>query len=108
MKRGEIYLVSLDPAEGREQRGTRPVLVVSPEPFNKISRAPVVLPITNGGAFARRIRFAVPISGIGTTGVVRCDQPRTIDLDSRGARKVDTLPAAILAEVLAKVAPIFS
>jgi mRNA interferase ChpB len=108
VKRGEIYLVSLDPAEGREQRGTRPVLVVSPEPFNKISRAPVVLPITNGGAFARRIRFAVPISGIGTTGVVRCDQPRTIDLDSRGARKVDTLPAAILAEVLAKVAPIFS
>ena len=108
MKRGEIYLVSLDPAEGREQRGTRPVLVVSPEPFNKITRAPVVLPITNGGAFARRIRFAVPISGIGTTGVVRCDQPRTIDLESRGARKVDTLPAAILAEVLAKVAPIFS
>ncbi len=108
MKRGEIYLVSLDPGEGREQRGTRPVLVVSPEAFNKLTRAPVVLPITNGGAFARRIRFAVPISGIGTTGVVRCDQPRTIDFESRGARKVDALPATILAEVLAKVAPIFS
>jgi mRNA interferase ChpB len=39
---------------------------------------------------------------------VRCDQPRTIDFESRGARKVDVLPATILAEVLAKVAPIFS
>ncbi len=108
MKRGDIYLVSLDPAFGREQRGTRPVLVISPEPFNKLTRAPVVLPITNGGGFVKRIRFAVAISGIGSTGVVRCDQPRTIDLESRGARKVDTLPDGILAEVLARVAPIFA
>ena len=108
MKRGEIYLVSLDPALGREQRGTRPVLVISPASFNQLTKAPVVLPITNGGAFVKRIRFAVPISGIGTTAVVRCDQPRTIDLESRGARKVDTLPDAILAEVLARVAPIFA
>jgi len=89
-------------------RGTRPVLVISPAAFNKLTRAPVVLPITNGGTFAKRIRFAVPISGIGTTGVVRCDQPRTIDLESRGARKADTLPNEILAEVLARVAPIFA
>jgi len=108
VNRGDIYLVSLDPAHGREQRGTRPVLVISPASFNKLTRAPVVLPITNGGAFAKRIRFAVPISGIGTTGVVRCDQPRTIDLESRGARKVDTLPNEILAEVLARVASIFA
>jgi mRNA interferase ChpB len=68
----------------------------------------VVLPITNGSTFVKRIRFAVPISGIGTTGVVRCDQPQTIGLESRGARKVDTLPDEILAEVLARVAPIFA
>jgi mRNA interferase ChpB len=108
VKRGEIYLVSLDPGEGREQRGTRPVLVISPAAFNQMTKAPVVLPITNGGAFAKRIRFAVPISGIGTAGVVRCDQPRTIDLESRRARKVDTLPDIILVEVMARVATIFS
>ena len=38
---------------------------------------------------------------------VRCDQPRVIDLNARNGRKVDTLPAEILDEVLAKVALIF-
>ena len=106
MKRRHIYLVSLDPTEGHEQRGTRPV-VVSPTDFNKATKLPVIVPITNGGDFARRIKFAVPISGIRTTGVVRCDQPRVLDLSARTARKVDTLPTPILDEVLAKVATLF-
>ena len=76
MKRGDIYLVTLDPTEGREQQGYRPVVVVSPDAFNQATNLPVVLPITTGGAFAQRIGFAVPISGIKTTGVVLCDQPR--------------------------------
>ena len=107
MKRGDIYLVSLDPTEGREQRGSRPVLVVSPTEFNEATNLPVVCPITSGGDFARRIGFAVPVTGIKTTGVVRCDQPRVLDLGARNARKVDTLPASIMEEVLAKLAPIF-
>ncbi len=107
MKRGDIYLVDLDPTQGREQRGHRLVLIVSPTAFNEATRLPVTLPITNGGQFARRIGFAVAISGIGTTGVVRCDQPRVIDMQTRNGRKVDTLPAAIMDEVLAKVRPIF-
>ena len=107
MKRGDIYLVSLDPTEGREQRGHRPVLVVSPADFNEATKLPVILPITNGGESARRIGFAVPISGIKTTGVVRCDQPRVLDLLTRNGRRVDTLPPAIMEEVLAKVVPIF-
>src|SRR5487761_1841516 len=104
MNRGDIYLVSLDPTEGREQRGSRPVLVISPGEFNEATKLPVILPITNGGDFARRVGFAVPISGIKTTGVVRCDQPRVLDLTSRNGRKVDTLPSAILDEVLATAA----
>jgi mRNA interferase ChpB len=107
MKRGDIYLVSLDPSQGREQRGSRPVLIVSPSEFNSATQLPIVCPITSGGDFARRIGFAVPISGIKTTGVVRCEQPRVLDLSSRNARKVDTLPDAIMEEVLAKLAPIF-
>jgi mRNA interferase ChpB len=106
VNRGDIYLVSLDPTRGREQQGFRPVLVVSPAAFNAATRLPVVLPITGGG-FARRLGFAVPISGIKTTGVVRCDQPRVLDLDARQGRKVETLPEAILDEVMAKVATIF-
>ena len=107
MRRGDIFLVSLDPSEGREQRGSRPVLIVSPAEFNEATKLPVICPITSGGEFARRIGFAVPISGIKTTGVVRCDQPRVLDLSARSARKVDTLPPPLMEEVLAKLAPIF-
>ncbi|WP_288106981.1 type II toxin-antitoxin system PemK/MazF family toxin [Limnobacter sp.] len=107
MKRGDIFLVSLDPTEGREQQGSRPVLVVSPTEFNRVTKLPVICPITSGGEFARRIGFAVPITGIKTTGVVRCDQPRVLDFGARNARKVDTLPESIMDEVLARIAPIF-
>ncbi len=107
MKRGDIYLVSLDPTEGREQRGSRPVLIVSPEEFNAVTRLPIVCPITTGGDFARRIGFAVPITGIRTTGVIRCDQPRVLDLAARHGRKVDTLPDTIMQDVLARIATLF-
>jgi mRNA interferase ChpB len=107
MRRGDIYMVSLDPTQGREQQGSRPVLIVSPLEFNEATRLPVVCPITSGGEFARRIGFAVPITGIKITGVVRCDQPRVLDLAARHGRKVDTLPAEIMDEVLAKLLPIF-
>jgi mRNA interferase ChpB len=107
MKRGDIYLVSLDPTLGHEQQGQRPVLVVSPTKFNEATKLPVVLPITSGGDFARRIGFAVPLSGTKTTGVVRCDQPRVLDLEARGSRKVDSLPADILDEVLARAVTLF-
>jgi len=108
VKRGDIYMVALDPTEGREQRGHRPVLIVSATAFNEATNLPVILPITNGGDFARRIGFAVPLTGLRTTGVVRCDQPRVLDIAARRGRKVDELPPAILSEVLARVAPIFA
>lgn len=82
MERGEIWLVSLDPTAGHEQQGTRPVLIVTPAAFNRVTRLPVVVPVTSGGNFARTAGFAVSLDGVGirTTGVVRCDQPRTIDM----------------------------
>ena len=109
MKRGEIWLVGLDPAEGHEQKGRRPVLIVSPEAFNRVTKAPVVLPITGGGNFARTAGFAVPLTGAGTktTGVIRCDQPRALDLGARGGKKLESVPGAIMDEVLAKLATIF-
>jgi mRNA interferase ChpB len=100
-------MVSLDPAAGREQRGVRPVLIVSPAAFNAATQLPIVLPITNGGEFARRIGFAVPLSGINTSGVVRCDQPRLLDLNARHGRKLESVPAPIMEEVMARLAPIF-
>jgi mRNA interferase ChpB len=107
VKRGDIYLVSLDPTIGHEQRGQRPVLIISPTEFNEASSLPIVLPITSGGDFARRLGFAVPITGIRTTGIIRCDQPRVLDILARNGRKVDTLPAEILDEVLARTVVLF-
>jgi mRNA-degrading endonuclease toxin of MazEF toxin-antitoxin module len=108
IKRGEIWLVGLDPSEGHEQKGRRPVLIVSPEAFNQVTKVPVVLPITSGGNFARTAGFAVALTaGTKTTGVVRCDQPRALDLRARGAKKLESIAAAIMDEVLAKLAPIF-
>lgn len=89
MKRGDIYLVS-------------------PTEFNEATKLPVVLPITSGGDFARHLGFAVPLTGIKTTGVVRCDQPRVVDLAARQGRKVDAVAEATLDEVLAKDGTLFA
>lgn len=109
MKRGEIWLVGLDPSQGHEQQGRRPVLIVSPEAFNRATKVPVVVPITRGGSFARTAGFAVPLDGAGTktTGIVRCDQPRALDLGARAGKMLESVPDVIVNEVLARIAPIF-
>ena len=109
MKRGEIWLVELDPTQGHEQKGRQPVLIVSPQTFNRVTKVPIVLPITSGGNFARTAGFAVKLEGAGTktTGVVRCDQPRALDLGARNGKRLESVPDAIVDEVLAKLTPIF-
>ena len=105
MERGDIYIVSLDPVSGHEQHGERPVLIVSPGTFNRVTGVPVVLPITSGGSFARTKGFAVPLEGCGTrtTGIIRCDQPRVLDFKARNARYLEGVPYTIIDEVLAKL-----
>lgn len=110
MKRGDIYLVALDPTEGHEQQGTRPVLIVSPDKFNALTKVPIVVPITSGGNFARTAGFAVSLENAGTRtkGIIRCDQPRPLDLSARKARKLERVPTAIVDDVLAKIVTLFS
>ena len=79
------------------------MVIVSPDEFNQVTKLPVVLPITTGGNFARRLGFAVPLTGLKTTGVIRCDQPRVLDLAARQARWVDSVPDAIMDDVLARL-----
>ena len=110
MKRGDIWLVSLDPTAGHEQQGTRPVVIVSPAAFNALTGTPVVLPITTGGSFARRRGFAVSLEAAGTRtiGVIRCDQPRVLDLAARNGKRLETVPDSIMDEVLARLAAIIT
>lgn len=110
MQRGDNWIVSLDSTAGHEQRGTRPVVIVSPAAFNELTGTPIVLPITTGGKFARRRGFAVSLDNAGarTTGVIRCDQPRVLDLAARNGRHLETVPEPIMDEVLARLAAILT
>jgi mRNA interferase ChpB len=108
VKRGDIYLVSLDPTA--QQQGTRPVLVVSPDRFNRFTGVPIVVPITSGGSFARNAGFTVSLAGAGTRtgGVIRCDQPRPLDLVARSGRRLESVPQPIIDDVLAKLLTLFT
>ncbi len=80
------------------------MLVVSPRDFNRLG-TPLVCPITQGGDFARSRGFAVSLSGGGTNaqGVVLCNQPRVLDLQTRRATFVEKAPQVIIDEVIAKL-----
>ena len=108
MERGDIYLVSLDPASGRAQQGKRPVLIVSCGKFNRAMKVPIVVPITSGGGFSRAAGFAVSLTGAGTqtTGVVVCSQPRALDVAARGGVRLESVPDFIMDEVLARLAAV--
>ena len=107
MDRGDIFHVNLDPIEGREQAGARYVLVVSTKSFNALG-TPLICPITQGGNFARHAGFAVSLSGAGTMtqGVILCNQPRVLDLQTRKARFIENAPDFIMDEVLSKLSTI--
>jgi mRNA interferase ChpB len=104
-QRGDIVRVNLNPAIGREQQGEfRPPLVTSPAAFNMMGVA-LVAPITQGGDFARFAGFAVHLSGSGTEtqGVVLMNMVRTLDLEARGAKKVETVPQFVIDDALARL-----
>ena len=108
MERGDIFDVGLEPTKGREQRGRRPVLVVTTKEFNQ-HNAPIVCPITGGGESVRLKGFAVSLSGTGlkTDGVVLCNQPRTLDISARRGKRIERAPDNIVDEVLAALQDIF-
>lgn len=47
MRRGDVFLARLNPTEGSEQQGTRPVVVVSRNAINQNSPVVIVVPLTN-------------------------------------------------------------
>jgi mRNA-degrading endonuclease toxin of MazEF toxin-antitoxin module len=95
-------VADLDPIAGHEQSGRRPIIVVSPAAFNALGLA-LVAPITSGGAFARHRGFAVELKGAKTSGVILCNQMRTLDLAARKARFIERAPAPIVEDMLARV-----
>ena len=103
-KRGEIYHLDLNPVRGQEQAGKRFVYVLSPADDNLA----IVLPISTGVTLARSQGFAVTLMGAGTktSGVFICNQPRTVALRERGAKRIESVPDVVTQEVLLRIAPL--
>ncbi len=102
-KQGDVLLISLDPTLGTEIRGTRPVLVLSNQEFNRLGRA-LVAPITQG-SFERVAGWAVTLMGTGmqTQGAAVISQCRVLDWQARQAKRVEAARPEVMDEALAKL-----
>jgi mRNA interferase MazF len=98
-RKGDYIAVSFDPRSGHEQRGRRPALVVSNDPFNERTGMALVCPITNT---RRDFPFHVAVvDGGPVTGFVMVEQVKSIDFRARDAKRIGAAPAAVLDEALA-------
>jgi len=102
--RGDVVAVPLDPAIGREQRGTRPALVLTTRDFNRLGDV-LVAPITQGGDFSRHAGFAVTLTGTGceTQGAALINKIRMMDLVARRAHRIERAPQAVIDDALARL-----
>ena len=101
MKRGEIYWAELSTRSGSEQRGRRPVLVVSHDAFNQTPgwRSVIVVPISTSPAQARRGPTAIGLpagsGGLAKESVALCHQVTTLDRTKLGEPLGALLPALL-------------
>lgn len=104
MKRGEIWLVNLDPTLGSKIRKSQPCVVVSPDELNDSLRTVIVAPMTSKGFAAP---FRVPVTHAGTEGLIVLDQLRTVD-KVRLVKKLGALPGCTLTAALLSLQEIFA
>jgi len=76
IRRGDVFLVSLNPTRGGEIRKTRPCLIISPDELNAHLQTFIVAPMTSGG---HTYPFRVPCRFQSRSGHVVLDQIRTMD-----------------------------
>lgn len=89
VKRGEVWLINLDPTVGSEIKKTRPCVLVSPDELNQHLRTVIVAPMSSQGFEAP---FRPSLSFKGTAGRILLDQLRTVD-KARLIKKLGTLSA---------------
>ncbi len=96
MKRGDVWLVKLDPTVGSEIQKTRPCLVISPDELNGSLRRTIVAPLTSASHPAP---FRVPVTFRRKSGLILLDQIRTVDRQ-RLVTRLGTLDQATVKTVL--------
>jgi mRNA interferase MazF len=104
VKRGEIWLVALDPTVGSEIKKSRPCVIVSPPELNEHLRTVIVAPMTTKGFPAP---FRVPVTHAAKKGLIVLDQIRTVD-KIRLVKRVGAVNAKILSNVLTTLQEVFA
>lgn len=100
----EVWVASLDPAQGSEIQKTRPCLVVSPDEMNRHLRTVIVAPMTTAG---RRYPTRVSLRFQGKHGQVALDQLRAVDRQ-RLIRKLGAVSAKTAGEVATVLVDMFT
>jgi mRNA interferase MazF len=104
VRRGDVFLISLDPARGGEIQKTRPCVIVSPDELNTYLRTFIVAPLTTGG---HPYPFRVPCRFENRSGYVVIDQIRVVDRE-RLVRRLAKLSPSTLGRVLAILQEMFT
>ena len=96
--RGDAVWITLNPQAGHEQAGRRPALVLSPTSYNGKVGLVLCCPITNQ---RKGYPFEVQLpEGLAVTGVVLCDQVKSLDWHVRKAEWICAVPEDTLSSVL--------
>ena len=104
VKRGDIWLVNLDPTVGSEIKKSRPCVVISPPELNEHLRTVIVAPMTSKGFAAP---FRIPVTHAGTKGLVVLDQLRTVD-KTRLVKKMGHVSSKTLNATLTTLQELFT
>ena len=104
MKRGEVWLVNLDPTIGSEIQKTRPCVVISPPEMHDYLRTAIIAPMTTGSHPAP---FRIPVRHGGKNGLILLDEIRAID-KTRLVKRTGAVTPSILSATLAVLAEIFA
>lgn len=81
IKKGDVFLVNLDPVKGAEQKGTRPVVVIQNDIGNEFSPVIIIAAITSKvkKLFDIYVKVSPPEGGLDRESVVLLNQIRTLD-----------------------------
>ena len=104
MKRGEVWLVALEPTKGAEIGKTRPCVIVSPDQMNRHLQTLVVVPMTT---VLRDWPYRVNVRSGGRDGQVTPDQIRCVS-KTRLRRQLGALDSDELARVLKTLRDMFA
>jgi mRNA interferase MazF len=99
-RRGEVWLADLNPTRRREQRGRRPVVIMSVDLFNaEPAELVMVLPITSTDrGIPLHVRVRKGVGGTKNNCVVMCEAIRSIAKE-RLITRCGVLPAAVMSEI---------